>query len=76
MFLKRFYSIVPFLPSTRRFRPLSPIKQTQGSKFKEIYLKQVWNSWTKQLYYDANITFRILVKMIHTAVAGDIYNPG
>jgi len=25
------------------------------------------NSLTKQLYYDANIMFRILVKIIHTA---------
>jgi len=33
------------------------------------------DSWTKQLYYDANITFRILVKKIHT-VAGDTDDPG
>ena len=82
VFLKLFYSFAPFLPSTRRFRPPSLIKQTQGSKYKEFYLKHVWNSWTmpldswtKQLYYDANITFRILVKIIHT-VAGDTDDPG
>jgi len=28
--------------------------------FKELALK----FWTKQLYYDANVTFRILVKII------------
>ena len=79
VFLKLFYS---FSPLTRRFRPPSLIKQTQGSKYKEFYLKHVWNSWTmpldswtKQLYYDINITFRILVKIIHT-VAGDTDVPG
>ena len=52
------------------------MKHTQGSKFKQFYLMGVLNSWTKllnsltkQLYYDANITVRILVKIIHT-VAG------
>ena len=69
MFLKPFYSITPFSLSTRRFLPTSLVKQTQGSKFKEIYLKKVLNSptkpsWTKQLYYDANITFSILMKII------------
>ena len=45
---------------------------TQGSKFKEFYMKvlnnwtKLLNSWTRQLYYDANITFRIVVKIIHT----------
>ena len=69
-----FYSIAPFPLSTHRFRPPSLIKQTQGSKFKEFYLKKVSNSWTKplnswirQFYYDANITYRILVKIIHTS---------
>jgi len=32
------------------------------------------NSLTKQLYYDANITFRILVKIIHP-VAGHTDDP-
>ena len=69
MFLKLFYSIAPFSLSTRRFRPPNLIKQTQGSKLKEFYLKKVLNSWTKpswtkELYYDANITFRILAKII------------
>jgi len=32
------------------------------------------NSLTKQLYYDANITFRILVKIVHT-VAGHTDDP-
>jgi len=32
------------------------------------------NSWTKQLFYDANITFRILVKIIHI-VAGHVDDP-
>jgi len=50
------------------------MKQTQGSKFKECYLKKVLNSWTKQLQCDANITFRIIVKIIHT-VAGHIDDP-
>jgi len=53
----------------------SLIKQTQGSKFTEFYLKKVSNSWTKQLLYDTDITFRILVKIIHT-VAGHIDDPG
>jgi len=42
---------------------------------------EVLNSWTKllnglttQLYYDASITFRILVKIIHT-VAGHTDDP-
>ena len=42
---------------------------------------KILNSWTKplnslikQLYYDANITFRILVKIIHT-VAGHTDDP-
>jgi len=41
VFLKLFYSIAPFSPSARGFRPPNLIKQTQGSKFKEFYLKQV-----------------------------------
>jgi len=40
VFLKRFYSIAPLTPSIRRFRPPSLIKQIQGSKFKELYLKE------------------------------------
>ena len=77
MFLKRFYSIAPFSLSTRRFRPPSLIKQTQGSRFKEFYLKKVLNSWTKplkswtkSLYYHANITFRIRVKIIQVYGVG------
>jgi len=42
---------------------------------------EILNSWTKllnnstkQLYYDANITFRILVKTIH-AIAGHTDDP-
>jgi len=61
--------------------PPSLIKHTQGSKFKEFYLMEVLNnstkllnSLTKQLYYDANIMFRILVKIIHTA-AGHTDDP-
>jgi len=76
-----FYSIVSLTLSTRRLRPPSLIKHTQGSKFNEFYLMEVLNSWkklsnslTKQLYYDANITFRILVKIIHT-VAGHTDDP-
>jgi len=49
------------------------MKHTQGSKFKEFYLMEVLNSstkvlnsLTKSLYYDTNITFRILVKIIHS----------
>jgi len=49
----------------------------QGSKFKQFYLKKVLNSWTKslksrtkQLHYDANITFGILVKRIQGYGAG------
>jgi len=34
VFLKLFYSIAPFSLSTRRFRPPSLIKRTQGSNFK------------------------------------------
>ena len=44
VFLKLFYPIAPFLLSTRRFRPPSLIKQTQGSNFEEFYLKKVSNS--------------------------------
>jgi len=75
--LKHFYSIAPFSLSTRRFRPPSLEKQTQGSRFKEFYLKKVLNSWikplkswTKPLYYDANVTFRILVKIIQVYGVG------
>jgi len=64
-----------------RLRPPSLIKHTQGSKFKYFYLMEILNSWTKllnslikQLYCDANITFRILVKIIHT-VAGHTHDP-
>ena len=39
VFLKHFYSIAPFSLSTRRFGPPSLLKQTQGSRFKEFYLK-------------------------------------
>jgi len=77
VFLQLFYSIAPFSLSKRRFRPPSLLKQTQGSKFKEFYLKKVLNSWTKplkswtkQLYYDASITFKILVKTIQGYGAG------
>ena len=59
------------------FSPSSPFHSRQGSKFKGFYLKKVWNSstkplksWTRQLYYDANITFRILVKIIQGYGAG------
>jgi len=44
VFLKLFYSIATFSLSTRRFRPPSLMKQTQGSKFKEFYLKKALNS--------------------------------
>jgi len=40
VFLKLFYSIDTFSHSTRRLRPPSLIKQTQGSKFTEFYLKK------------------------------------
>ena len=79
VFLKRFYFIALFSISTRGFRPPSMTKWTKGSKFKEFYLKKVLNSWTKpfkswtwskQLYYDANITFRILVKIIQGCGSG------
>jgi len=53
------------------FSPSPHFHSRQGSKFKGFYLKKVWNSWTKplkswtkHLYYGANITFRILVKII------------
>jgi len=36
-----FLKLFPFSTSTGPFRPPSLIKQTQGSKFKEFYLKQV-----------------------------------
>jgi len=35
---------------------------------------KLFNSLTKQLYYDANITFKIFVKIIHT-VAGHTDDP-
>jgi len=44
VFLKLFYSIATFSLSTRRFRPPSLMKQTQGKKFKEFYLKKALNS--------------------------------
>jgi len=37
VFLQLFYSIAPFALSTRRFRPLSLVKQVQGSIFKEFF---------------------------------------
>jgi len=42
--LKLFHYIAPFSHSTRRFHPPSLIKQTEGSKFKELYLKKLLNS--------------------------------
>ena len=73
MFPKIFDSIALFSFSTCRFRPPILIKQIQGSKVKELYLKEVLNSLAKplnslneQLYYDANIRFRILMRIIHT----------
>jgi len=57
--LKLLCSIAPFSHSTRRFRPASLIKQTQGSKFTEFYLKKLLNSWTNQLKTEpSNIVFR------------------
>ena len=44
VFLKHFYFTAPFSLSTRRFRPPSLMKRTQGSKCKELYLKKVLNS--------------------------------
>jgi len=78
---QNFYSIASLTLSTRSLLPPSPIKHTEGGKFKKFYLMEVLNSWTqllnnltKQLYYDPNITFRILVKIIHT-VAGHTEDP-
>ena len=57
------------------FTPPSLTKKAEDSKFEEFYWKKVLNSWTKQLYYDANITFRIIVKIIYTGV-GHADDPG
>ena len=57
------------------------IKQTQGNKFKEFYIKEVLNSWTKPISELSNYittlisrSFRFLVKIIHT-VAGLVDDP-
>ena len=69
VFLKLFIPSSSYTLNTSFVLP-SLINHTQGSKFKDFYLMEVLNSWTKllnsltkQLYYDAIITFRILVKI-------------
>ena len=49
VFLKLFSSIAPFSLSARRFRPPSLIKQTQGSRFKGLYLQKVLSNFRPPL---------------------------
>ena len=69
----------PLFTLDTSFSPPKPDKATQGSKFKYFYLKKVLNSWTKpltswtkQLYYDADITFRIFVKITPRATEPEL----
>jgi len=65
VFLRLFYSKLPFHSRHVAFAPKHDKANTrEGSKFKEFYLSKwfILNSWTKQLYYDVNISFRIHVK--------------